>query len=414
MLQGWQASSATAMFQNEKAERLATFRRFQWQYLAVYLTVMFADWLQGTNMYTLYQSYDVDIGTLFITGFVSAALFGTFIGLYVDSLGRRFGCIVFCLLEILINVLEHFPCFPLLVLGRILGGISTSLLFSAFESWMVTEHRRRGFPEAWLSSTFALASCGNGLVAVMAGLVAQVAADLFGDIGPFKLAIALTVVALLMVLRWPENYSTNVDAAHLSAGAKAAWRCIRADRKVLLLGLSSALYEGATYTFVFMWVPTLQAVTPERLPTGLVFACFMLSITLGGMLFEQLVEILALERAAVLVYAIATVSMLVPVLLPQNLWAIFLAFLGLEVTVGIFFAASSSMRSKYLPGALQASIMNLFRLPLNVIVVTGTKVADWGSPAVVFSVVSGWFLLATVLQMRLAAGGAPDPKPHRQ
>lgn len=66
----------------------------------VYLTVMLADWLQGTNMYTLYQSYGVDVGTLFLTGFSSAAVFGTFLGLFVDRFGRRNGCIVFCLLEV--------------------------------------------------------------------------------------------------------------------------------------------------------------------------------------------------------------------------------------------------------------------------------------------------------------------------
>ena len=61
---------------------------------------MLADWLQGTNMYTLYQSYGVDVGTLFLTGFSSAAIFGTFLGLFVDRFGRRNGCIVFCLLEV--------------------------------------------------------------------------------------------------------------------------------------------------------------------------------------------------------------------------------------------------------------------------------------------------------------------------
>ena len=30
------------------------FRRFQLSYLTVYLLIMLADWLQGTNMYTLY------------------------------------------------------------------------------------------------------------------------------------------------------------------------------------------------------------------------------------------------------------------------------------------------------------------------------------------------------------------------
>lgn len=31
------------------------FRMFQLQYLSVYLIIMLADWLQGTNMYTLYS-----------------------------------------------------------------------------------------------------------------------------------------------------------------------------------------------------------------------------------------------------------------------------------------------------------------------------------------------------------------------
>eukprot|EP01040_Poterioochromonas_malhamensis_P022629 gene22629-27563_t len=112
------------------------FRRFQLQYLSVYLITMLADWLQGTHMYTLYQSYGVQVGTLFLTGFASSAVFGTFLGIYVDKWGRKLGCVVFCLLEIVINTLEHIPSMPILMVGRVLGGLSTSLLFSAFESWM--------------------------------------------------------------------------------------------------------------------------------------------------------------------------------------------------------------------------------------------------------------------------------------
>ena len=137
---------------------------------------MLADWLQGTNMYTLYSSYGVDVGTLFLTGFLSSAVFGTFLGMYVDSWGRKLGCIIFCVLEIIINLMEHVPSMPLLLVGRVLGGISTSLLFTAFESWMVSEHRKRGFPESLLASTFSIASWGNGFVAILAGFFAQYSA----------------------------------------------------------------------------------------------------------------------------------------------------------------------------------------------------------------------------------------------
>ena len=52
--------------EEKKARRVTlNFRIFQAQYLSVYLVVMLADWLQGTNMYTLYSSYGVDVGTLF-------------------------------------------------------------------------------------------------------------------------------------------------------------------------------------------------------------------------------------------------------------------------------------------------------------------------------------------------------------
>eukprot|EP00439_Symbiodinium_sp_Y106_P037113 s864_g4.t1 len=134
--------------------RLAEFRAFQRQYLTVYTIIMGADWLQGTNMYTLYQSYDVDISTLFVTGFTSSAIFGTIVGMYVDIWGRKLGCIVYLVIEVVVNVFEHFNNFPLLLAGRVLGGVSTSLLFSAFETWMVSEHRKRGFPEGWLADTF--------------------------------------------------------------------------------------------------------------------------------------------------------------------------------------------------------------------------------------------------------------------
>lgn len=126
-------------------------------------------------MYTLYSSYGVDVGTLFLTGFLSSAVFGTFLGIYVDSWGRKFGCVVFCVLEVIINILEHIPSMPCLLVGRVLGGLSTSLLFTAFESWMVAEHRKRGFPESLLASTFSISSWGNGFVAIIAGFVAQYA-----------------------------------------------------------------------------------------------------------------------------------------------------------------------------------------------------------------------------------------------
>jgi MFS family permease len=120
-------------------------------------------------MYTLYQSYNVPISPLFITGFASSAVFGSIAGSMADRHGRKRACVIYCILEIVINLLEHSPNFWVLMIGRVLGGISTSILFSAFESWIVTQHHRHGLDEVALRHTLSLASTWNGACAVVAG-----------------------------------------------------------------------------------------------------------------------------------------------------------------------------------------------------------------------------------------------------
>ena len=68
---------------------------------------------------------------------------------------------------------KHVNNFWVLAGGRLLCGVSTSLLFSAFESWLVAEHFKRGFHADWLGNTFSQAVfLGNGLIAIVAGACA--------------------------------------------------------------------------------------------------------------------------------------------------------------------------------------------------------------------------------------------------
>jgi len=365
-------------------------------------------------------SYGVNISALFLTGFFSGAIFAPFLGSLVDLHGRKRSCVVYCVLEIIINALEHSTHFPTLLLGRVLGGISTNLLFSAFEAWMTTEHRRRGFPESRLSETFSKASVLNGTTAVFAGIVAQFLEDAFGQIGPFQGAIALTVLAMLFVLAWDENYgeANKNERSSLLSQFKDGWKTTVSDSLIFRIGLTQALSEGAMYTFVFMWVPTLLSMDPPGgLPTGCVFSSLMIAITIGGVLYPVLEKAIAKlldekrasETSAALIYLVASTSMAIPAYCvggssddDTGCFAnILFAFCLVEVCVGLFLPVSGTLRSKYVPDSMSGAILNIFRLPLNAVVVGGTYATDHLDHQYVFMMVSACFFVAACLQFSM-------------
>lgn len=397
----------------------AEFLAFRREYLIVYLIIMLADWMQGTHMYTLYLSYNVNISALFLTGFLSGAIFAPFLGSAVDKFGRKNSCIFYCILEIIINLLEHVEDFKTLLLGRILGGISTNLLFSAFESWMTTHHRQAGFPEAWLEKTYSATSVGNGIMAVLAGIVAQLLEDQLGHIGPFQGAVALTALALVLILRWEENYGEAEEGQHESSSLYTqfteGWKATIGDSKILRIGFTQAMSEGAMYTFVFMWVPTLLSMNPPGgVPTGCVFSSLMIAITMGGFLFPILHNFLknllknessSSEVTAAIIYALASLSMGVPAwcLSTTNSRSIcfkkvLISFVIVELSVGLFNPVAATLRSKYVPDNLQGGILNIFRLPLNIVVVAGTYATDILPTDQVFMLVSACFMIAALCQ----------------
>lgn len=276
---------------------------------------------------------------------------------------------------------------------------------------MVSEHRKRGYSEEWLSGTFSICSWGNGVVAILAGFLAQISADFAGDIGPFQLAIILTIVAMLLIIYWDENYgdthisSDNSDSSMFTS-IKSTLSVVYKYPAVLCLGLSQSFFEGAVYTFVFMWVPSmLQLLLPDgQLPTGLVFSCFMLSMTLGGMLFALILPYFpggVLSLAAV-VYFVAATSMAVPVY-KFEFWWVFISFLVLECLLGMFGSCGGTLRSIYYPEGMQSSIMSMFRLPLNILVVVGTVLANNANSVEelqqVYKVVVGMLMAAFGLQL---------------
>jgi len=262
-------------------------------------------------------------------------------------------------------------------------------------------------------------------MAVLAGIVAQLLEDNLGQIGPFQGAVALTVLALLLILGWEENYgeADEGESSSLYQQFTQGWKATYNDSKIWRIGLTQALSEGAMYTFVFMWVPTMLTMNPPGgVPTGCVFSSLMMAITMGGILFPVLHALVgkhlskkhnSSEMTATLIYISAGVSMAVPAFCLSSssengscFQKVLISFVIVEMCVGLFNPVAGTLRSKYVPDGLQGAILNIFRLPLNTIVCAGTFATDYLPAHQVFMIISACFTAAGILQATMVFDGS--------
>eukprot|EP00249_Psilotum_nudum_P003611 c17074_g1_i1 orf=407-1798(-) len=409
------------------------FSAFKNNYLLVYSLMMAGDWLQGPYVYYLYSQYGFtkgDIGRLFIAGFGSSMVFGTIVGSLGDRYGRKRASVTYCVTYILSCMTKHSPEYMVLMVGRILGGIATSLLFSAFESWLVAEHFKRGFEPQWLSLTFSKAIfLGNGLVAILSGLIGNLLADTLalGPVSPFDAASCVLALGMaIIIFTWPENYGDPSEGKSLLSQFKVAASTIASDEKIALLGAIQSLFEGSMYTFVFLWTPALSP-NDEDIPHGFIFAIFMLSSMIGSSLAARLMtrSSIRIEGYMQVVFLVSAVSLLMPVLssflvepsggndgsIALSGHVQFFGFCIFEACVGIFWPSIMKMRSQHIPEESRSTLLNFFRIPVNIFVCIILYNVNAFPIAVMFGMCAIFLTMATVLQHRfMVASEKPKTK----
>ncbi|KAJ4456275.1 putative major facilitator superfamily [Paratrimastix pyriformis] len=415
-----QRISSQKFFENAQtaggdAQQYQQYLKFKWIYLVAYLLVVTGDWFQGPYLYAVYASFGFtssQISAFYLCGFSSALIFGTIVGSLGDKYGRKRNSLACCLFYIGSSVFLCTGNFWMLLLGRVCGGIGTSLMYSAFEAWMVCAHKKAGYPDSWLQNTFGDASLGNGIVAIAAGVVASFLADQWGPQAPFYASALLhAACGVVIFLTWTENYgesktpvvTTNESAASAAAassgGFSGALALFRADPSIAALGLVMALFEGTMYTFVYCWTPAL-APNHEPLPFGLIFAAYMAAVMVGGSTFSIVAasQWMTVERFALALFAAGAVSLTGSALLLGAGEIVFLCFCVFEGCVGSFWPTAGTIRSRIVPEQVRATVLNLFRVPLNAMVM-GTMGLTFVLSTRSMLLLCGLFLaIATALQ----------------
>lgn len=301
------------------------------RYLAVFLALKFADWMQGPYFFSVYAfiyaqqhvgGNDGDssdqaavrklVAVTQVVGFVSGAVFGSFAGAVADKMGRKkaaaFGALC-AAVSCSTAAAGHTLPIAAVVAGRVAGGVASSLQYSALEAWLTSEVKSLDFKGsgddagAWTSRVFALQGFSDGISAVIAGVVAEQLNSMYGPQGPYAAAAVLAgLVCIAALTLWSENYGGHAkEAGKKDEGGSAmgnmgsALSLIFTDKIIGLQGLAQSLFEGSMFCFVMIWVPSLSAAvtasgTTGDVPLGLIFSCFMACIMIGSALFGFLAD----------------------------------------------------------------------------------------------------------------------------
>ncbi|KAK3316247.1 major facilitator superfamily transporter [Apodospora peruviana] len=376
----------------------------QLPFLLIYALVMGADWLQGPFLYSLYHDeYHLShtlISTLFTTGFCSGAVSGAFIGSLADKHGRKAACLFFCVaysLSCLFTILPPPGSSPVLLFtARALGGLSTSLLFSVFESWMVADFYARGLDKNGrsLSSTFGTMSTLNSLVAIGSGVGSEWLVAAAGTRkAPFVASTVLLGVAFVGIwLSWDEYYgesnttntSSNKKTNQEQTKDKSTLVKILTNPKIFSLGLASTIFEGSMYLFVFFWTPALRSTqqSPETdLPYGVIFASFMASCLASSLAFNTVLSNAVTQSTLLLLILGTSAFCFFLSATPASEQAAFWVFCLFEAAVGVYWPCMGTLKGNLIDDGIRAQVYGMLRVPLNVFVVVSLLVTGEGAAA---------------------------------
>lgn len=388
-------------------------------YLIAYGLMVTGDWLQGPYIYALYSDYGYSqetIAQLFVVGFASSMILGTFIGSLADKWGRKKMALCYCALYIISCITKHNRTLEWLYFGRLTGGAATSLLMSIFESWLVRENTKQGGSDEYLSNTLSYATLLNSVIAIASGFLAEAvvralplnrSVDTPGDwfyggyTGPFDLAIvALAIGAFFIASNWAENYGSSSASIVEGGSLKEGFALVLSNPVILSLGLAQGCFEGAMYCFVFMWTPAILSKAGDEKPAlGTIFSIFMVGCMVGSQLFGALMK-RQFTPERILVFVFGASALLLGVRPLDDLIGTDLQFYGFtlfEVCVGIYFPCMGTLKSIVVPEEKRSTIYNIYRIPLNAIVLavllSGTGVTT------TLTICSALLVVATFLQL---------------
>ena len=155
------------------------------------------------------------------------------------------------------------------------------------------------------------------------------------------------------------------------------------------MGITQALFEGSMFIMVFLWTPFLEAAAGKAnsVPHGLTFAIFMVAIMVGSKLFGIAVGTYQAQLATLgaVAMAVGALAFWAIVWLELNAGGVLAAFVLFELACGLYFPAVGTQKGKLVPESVRSTMTNIFRMGVNIIVISSLLQAGHTTPKLLFA-----------------------------
>ncbi|CAF1588114.1 unnamed protein product [Adineta ricciae] len=338
-------------------------------YLTGFLLLSIGGYLPSAYSYALFSSYGIDRATIelfFVYCFVASLFVGTFVASLADRFGRRLACLSCSFFYGLYHVACHFPSKQSLIIGHIFRGIGDALYATAFEAWLMQEHKQRNLNDQHLEHTLNNANIYLNIATIGTGFLAQLLAKSYGYIAPFTVGVGFFMITFVFILcHWSENYGR--EKSHMHASFVSAMKILRADTRILLCGLCNALFSASSYIWLIEWAPTLEAATnltiSKPLPLGYIYSGYLSSRLFGACMSGPLLKRFRPQMLLSILYLVAALALSIPIIMPDEQIIVLFGFVVFQICIGTFWPAIALLRSEYIPNELRSTLMNYLRVP---------------------------------------------------
>ena len=353
---------------------------FQLRYLLVWTFALLAECVQDIYIIQAFRSYGMpstEVLSLLLVFVISLLVFGSLACCSGDKIGRKNVCLIYCCVLFMSTLTKLVPNYNILLLSCVLSGISSALLVTSFESWMICEHKRNNFDNFLLSNIASNISIACGFTFIGAIYIANSVVGYGGYAALFTIAFFLSVLTMLSVSLVLDENLTDFNSKMFNVVSRG-YATINFHNNLFLLGLSQSMYDASLFLFA---LPTISmylfsANHPnsdnEQFMSYKSRSCmmvvFIISMIVGSSLFKLLCNSReVLYKVPLFVHLVSTGLMALITLGCMAGYALTesLLFYLLSVSSGMLYPAYSVIKAEKVPEEVRNTIMVLCRAPFN-------------------------------------------------